>query len=992
MGASALRGAARRLSQIAAVACLAATSIARAADGDASPPTRVEEVVVTGSRLPSRADRSDHPVSVLGVEEIKRSATLTLDTLLDQLPGVTPSYSSASNNPSKNGASFVNLRDLGIGRTLVLLNGKRIVGGDSTNAVDLNTIPPSLVDRIELSTGGASAVYGPDAVAGVVNIHLNTGFDGLRIEGRTLVSQRGDGQEHEASLAAGRSVGPVHLSLGFSFSQRDGIGKGDRPFSALADSPVPAIPGGGWLIGPNSPSQAAVDSVFARYGVPAGSVSARLPMGFNSDGTLFAIGRPGDPQYDAQNYRGSLDRVATNFYPDVYSYNYQPDNKLILPQQRYSGALFVDAPFSAATTAYLQLVVTQYSTATSLAATPAPTDPNPILPGADINAFIIPVTNPFIPADLAQLLASRTGDTPALPGAGPTEDFLYRFRTTVLGPRQSDDESRMTQAIVGLKHDFGRDWQGELSGSFGWYDRTETQQGLLNVPRLQQLLLSPTGGTEFCAGGFNPFPATLSPSCRDYVSSQVSFTTALRQQDIVATLSGPVFQAPAGPVRALVGGEYRRVSLAFQTPADIAPGEVAGFQPAVGYGGAIEFAEGFAEATAPLVKDWPLARRVDLTLGFRHSEDLHAAGSDSWKAELGWTIDEAVRLRAAYQRAVRSPDIFERFEPPYESSAVMSDPCSPGFAARTPQIASLCEQQARALGFSPDVLNTLNPSDYFSVINGGSRSLAPERARTITVGAVWTGSPLDGWIERAQASVDWYDITLNGAIGYADPQVAVNACYNIGGGNPSYDPASPACAGVPRSTLDFTLSDVSALETNQSLLSTGGLDMAASFRTDLARITGRPWLGRLDFGFQLDWLAFYRVKVSPIAPLIDYAGTISDGVTAEYETLPRWKGLVSVAWASGPAQVSITGRIIDGMDNRATRDGAGVPSTGVGPASYWDLATRWRLNRRVELRAGILNLFDLGPQIYSPSIDANTDPSTYDVIGRRYWVGLALTL
>ena len=186
----------------------------------------VQELIVTGSRLPKADLTADSPIVTVSAERLRAGATLTLETALNRLPQVTPSFSSGSNNPGVNGAAFVNLRGLGISRNLVLLDGRRAIGANASNSVDLNTVPPDLIDHVEIITGGASAVYGADAVAGVVNVILKDRFDGLEVSGRILESERGDGREQTVSVTGGRSLGGLNLMANVGWARRDEIGKG----------------------------------------------------------------------------------------------------------------------------------------------------------------------------------------------------------------------------------------------------------------------------------------------------------------------------------------------------------------------------------------------------------------------------------------------------------------------------------------------------------------------------------------------------------------------------------------------------------------------------------------------------------------------------------------------------------------------------------------------------------------------------------------------
>jgi len=978
-------------------AALAVTSGSAVAAEGPEAPTTVQELIVTGSRLPKADLIADSPIVTVSREDVLRSGALTLDLALNRLPQVVPSYSSAANNPSANGASYVDLRGLGENRNLVLLDGRRVIGANASNSVDLNTIPAALIERVEVITGGASAVYGADAVAGVVNVILKPRFEGLEAAGRTLVSERGDGREHDVSVTAGHAFERANIMASVGWAKRDEIGKGERDFSSQAATPSSAIPTGTYNIpGLNAPSLATVNAVFAQYGVAPGAVSTRAgALSFNADGTLFYTGQFRNPTLQAQNYRGPMSDVVTAFFPDVYAYNFEPFNKLILPLERRSGAIFADAQVTDRITVFGRVMGTRYTAETALAPTPAPTDPNPLYPGLDVFAFTIPATNPFIPPDLATLLASRRGDVPALEGSGASEEFPYRFRTVALGARESSNKADTYNLLGGMKADLGGDWRAEMFASYGRYKRRETQGGLLNVRRLEQLLDSPTGGTEFCQDGFNPFSGggPISSACADFLGVRATYRTEIEQENAVASTSGPMFRLPAGPLLAALGFEYRRVSYDFRPPQGIEPGDLAGFLPQLPVSGSVRFLDVFAEASAPLLADRPFARALDLTVGYRRSDERTTGGVNSFKGELGWKPVEALKLRAAVQRAVRAPDILERYEPAYRFFAVGTDPCAVNTNPdRSQAVLDLCRRQAAALGFDPSAADELEQGPEVGVINGGNPDLRPEKATTYTLGLVWRPRWDSDWAGDFYASLDWYDIEVKGAIAYADPQLTLDACYNIGGDtNPTYDPAHPACQSFRRSSVDFSLVDIQALQSNQTKFVTSGVDMQLGFRTDLAALSGRDWLGRLDTSMQLSWLDRFEQQNSPAQPRIDYAGTIA-GAVPGYQSLPKWKGLGTVTWSSGPVQLAVTGRFIDGMEHRSRRTDPDSTIAGVGSAWYWDLSGRWSVNRRAELRAGVLNLFDRGPEIYEDAVDAKTDPSTYDVVGRRFWIGLTLRL
>jgi iron complex outermembrane recepter protein len=964
-----------------------------------STPT-LSEVTVTGTRIARPNLTSDVPITTVSRQDIEERGELTLDVVLNRLPQVVPSYSSAANNPSANGASYVNLRGLGVSRNLVLVDGRRVVGANASSSVDLNTIPTPLIERVEVITGGASAVYGPDAVAGVVNIILKKTFDGFEASARTLVSEHGDGQEHELAVTFGHSFSRGALSGTVGWSERDAIGKGARDFTAQADSGSGALPNGSYLVsGANLPTLAAINKVFASYGVPAGAVSVRGGIGgfsFNTDGTLIATGQPGNSAFDAQNYRGSLATVATRIYPDVYSYNFQPDNKLILPLERVSGLVMGNWDLGSNVTIYGQAMGTHYTASTSLASTPAPTDVNPLYPGLGVAGFTIPVTNPFIPPDLRTLLASRTGDSPSLPGAGPNEDFQYRFRAVAVGPRQSTNTNDTFNLTAGLKFDLWGDWRGDVYGTWGQYNRSELQQNLVYVRRFEQLMYSPTGGTEFCDGGFNPFGGTMSDSCRKFLQASIAFSTRIEQDNEAAIFTGTVLELPAGPVKAVVGVEHRHISYAFTPPSGIGSLDIAGFTNPGPLVGVISANDLFTEVAVPLMVDEPLAHSLDMTLGFRRGAETGSGAANSYKVELSWSPAEPVRFRGSFQQAVRSPDILERYGPPTAADAPAHDPCASNNPARTAAILTLCQKQAAAMGFLPGYVDTTfvedEPNPSVTVVNSSNPHLASEQARTLTLGVVWQPAWTNDWIGRVHATLDWYNIAIDNAIGFRDPQVFLAACYNLNGGNPTLDPASPTCSGLVRSTTDFSIAQIQTPQSNQARLDIAGIDTSVTFRTDLAAISGHAWLGHVETDLSLGWLQRFEQQDSPLQRTIDYAGTISEA-NFGYESLPVWKGLLDFTWVTGPVRIATSGRYISSMIPRNRRfDPTDTTSTGVGAAWYWDLFGQWTIGHQVELRGGVINLFDRPPELYTPSVDANTDPSTYDVIGRRFWIGLTLRL
>lgn len=981
-----------------AAAWLVLSGAAAAQDTDQAPAppieeSLVEEVIITGSRLPAANFVSASPITSVSRADFEAAGALGLESLLNQLPQFAPSFSAAANNPSAGGAAHLDLRGLGAFRTLVLVNGRRIIGSDASNVVDVNILPPALVERVEVITGGASAVYGADAVAGVVNFILDDEFTGGEMDLRGQVSRHGDAGQSQFWLTTGGPLhgGRGHLSLGMGHHDREEVGKGARAFTAQASVASSFLPSGAYRVGGNPPSLAAVDLVFERYGVAPGAVlrgGGLGGFGFNADGTLYATGIPGAP-FDAQNVRRPEGEVARLLYPDVFSYNYEPENKLILPLARTSVGAFGSYDLTDAAEVYGEAFFTRYRASTALASAPALGAANPLYPGAGITDFTIPVTNPFIPDDLRILLASRTGDSPVLAGSGPGEEFLYRFRATALGPRQSDNLTTAYNVVAGLRHRLWGDWSLDLSYSGGRYARRERQNGNLFTRRFEQLLDSPTGGTEFCAGGFNPFGVGLSRACGDYVRATIENETTVEQMVILVEANGTLWSLPAGQVLASVGYERRAVEFRYE-PADAgAPGEIAGFFGTDPLGGALDYDDVFIELAAPILAGLPGVRSLDVNLGYRRSE-LAAGGVDSYKIEGRWSPVEGLRLRGSYQRAVRAPDVFELFSPPTEGGQELSDPCSSHNPARTPQVLQLCRRQAEEAGLPADFADAFSPAfEGAALVLSGNRDLQPESADTMTLGLLWRPNSTLGWLSDPHLSLDWWSIEIEGAIGYRDPTLVVNGCYNIDGQtNPTYDPGNAFCRQMRRSGSDFFIFDLQTPLVNESLQAASGVDLAAGARLPLDDAFGRAWLGVFSVELLATWLERHESQGSSAQPLLDSAGTIGSAYGA---TRPRWRINLDLGWNRGPLGLQLRSRYIDAMEHRLDRlspTGDDPFASGVGPAWYFDLAARLDLGDRVTLSGGALNLLDREPELYEGFIDARTDPSTYDVIGRRFHLGI----
>ena len=973
----------------------------------------VERIVVTGSRVAKQDFDSNSPIITITAAELSKHQDVTLETFLNTLPQVNPASTTSSNNPGNSGQANIDLRGLGANRNLVLVDGRRTMVSGVDQSVDLNTIPLSLVESIEIISGGAGAVYGADAVAGVVNIKLKRRFEGAELRAGWSDSERfKDSRERNASVLMGGNFANDrgNAVLSFEFSQREQLIKSQRPFAAIATATTSFFPEGTYRpAGTNLPSQAAVDALYghAAYGGSApGAVPNSAFHSFNSDGSLFYPGVFNSPR-NVTNFRYPVDlAVNTRLFPDVYSYNFDAVNLLILPLERKSVMGKVDYRFGNGIEANGLFSNTSYFSDTALAPSPVSTvvvassssvtsaqgSSALISPGRDVGAvLVVPVTNPFIPADLRTLLASRTGDDPRLVGSGATEPFLMRWRTLALGLRKQLFENDVTQYQGGLKGPlFGSNWRWEVQASEGRTVITSTQTGNVDTNRLLATLAAPDGGASLCTGGVNVFGRQpLSAACRAYLSVTGTQRTEFTQTIGQAFVSGEMFQMPAGGASAVLGLESRDFKFTFDPGA--AAGPISGFAVQDPAGGSNRFRDVFAEATLPIARDRPLMRSLELHFAYRTSisESLdsvkavksEANRSNSWAMDFSWEPSDALRVRGSAQKAVRAANFSELFAGGGVAPEIF-DPCSITSTARTSggnaaRLGTLCRDAGLAGGLgAANTSFVATPGNQTAINTEGNPRLKPETGNTVTLGLVW--APRNS---NFRASMDYYSIKIKDAITGSDVNEFIADCYNYYGRNASYNPAYANCQAIFRANdiiqvLDLTTDSNSFPALNSGSIKTQGIDVQLDWGN-------RVGPGRLDLSLHMSYLLSYTARTQPQFPEFEFAGTIPYFGTALGQAFPKLKANLTGKYQWNSFTFDARARFIDKMSNRMGQLYPGEAFTGVPATTYWDLGVGYAFSKIMNFRVGVINALDQKPRLYSPNQQSGTDPSTYDVVGRK---------
>ena len=1004
-------------------AAFAAAGAAYAQDAE------VTEVVVTGSRIVRQDYVANSPISTVTGDQTVANADITLDTYLNTLPQVNPSGTTTSNNPGNGGQSNIDLRGLGANRNVVLVDGRRPMVSDNRLLVDLNTIPQALIESIEVITGGAGAAYGADAIAGAVNVKLKRNFEGVDMRASYSNSTEfWDAEEYQLSAVLGGNFadGKGNAVIGFDRSYRQPMIKSQRAFSQNATSTTSFLPEGAlfWAAG-NPISEAAVDALFATYGVAASAVSAGSgTLGFNMDGTLFYKGVFNNP-LNVQNFKYPIDgAVNQSLYPDLYSYNFDFVNILTLPLDRYSFMTKVNYELDNGIEFFASAGWTEYTAATALAPTPFPTvntrnvstaRPQDVVSGLVVagqnitQQLVVPVTNPFIPTGLRTLLNTRTGDDARLVGAGATEPFLMRQRTLDLGLRQSNYENTVVQFMAGVKGPVGdTGFDFEFTVSEGRNEVDQTQTGNLNTQRLQAMIEAADGGASLCAGGFNIFGRQpISAACRTYLASATTLSTAMTQQIAQGYVTGKIAELAAGDVQIVLGAEYRGFEYDFDPGS--ASGPISGFNTQLPDKGTNSFKDLFGEIAIPLVKDQPFIQSLELNLGARYSKSQFADkingvsveqdGAWAYKAELNWEINDLLRARTSYQRSVRAPNFNELFAAG-GSAPQYFDPCSVTSQARkganAAQVQALCLAQGVAASSIGNYVQT--PGSQIGVDTEGNPALKPEEGTTFTAGLVWKSPWENQWLSRLQGSVDYYNIKIDDAILVPTPNQITAACFNYYGDNPTYSMTNLNCQGPLRGGGDIlwvynpNRADGLFVNSNEGSQKTSGIDIQVDWGFDLEWLGAPSNWGTVRTNVVLTHVIEFKQK-DPYqgSKEIDFAGTVSyfgDGLGTSF---PEWKATINTNYSVGDFKFDARARYIAAMDNRLAVEFPGETEfTGPDAVWYFDLAGAWAITDNVEFKLGVNNVFNKEAESYAPNVQSGTDPSTYDVVGRRVFGGIKL--
>jgi iron complex outermembrane recepter protein len=944
------------------------------------------QIVITGSRIARRDYQSNSPISTLDSSAITAAGQPSLDRAIGQMPQFEATQGAAEVGDVQGGigfgggASYSDLRGIGRNRSLVLMDGRRLVPSTPDGSIDLNTIPMSLIDSVEVITGGASATYGSDAIAGVANFKLRHNFSGLELNVQHGASTHGDGATTQVSAILGGRFAEDrgHAMLALEYSSRDAVAGSQRSFFTqpavrfLGRPPEGFIYAGGFGAGSTAPSIAAVNAVLAGYPgtTPyAGSGPYKGGIGVNTDGTIFTTVVPSSLGC-AQNYKGVGSVVGAIISPSCTQAGVVLGNYFAVqvPLKKYNAFASADYELTDDLTAYAQF---NFSESRAL----DQTSPGSTKTNNTIELFV-PVSNPFVqgnPALLSLINSAYGGTAPANARVGLSK-LMFGW-----GNRVEKFKYDVWQGLGGLKGNIpGTAFTFDLYASYGHSSYASQAVGDISLSAINNVLANEgVGGCTYNPFGLQP----VSAACLAYAGRTDNTTDDLTSENVEFSIQGPLFALPGGTARIALGADYRSSSFDYHPDSIFITGDTLSYGTSTPANGSQNAKEVFGELLLPLAKDWVLAKDFSLDLGYRYSKYDTFAGKSTWKADASWTIVNGVRFRGGYSFAFRAPSLADLFAGAGvgQQSLNGGDPCdvlsSYRTGANSAQVQALCAAQAGPAGSATYSFGGANVT--VPVQTGGNSLLQPETARTWSIGTVLT--PLRG----LNISVDYYNIAISGAISSLSSGQILANCYGPSG-NPSFSASNAFCQRIQR---DATTGQISLLTSglfNFNKFKLSGVDTQIDYRLGLDQLGMPSSAGAIKVGSIISYLAKYVVTPSDGTAPTNYAGGISDTfVTSDGENLyshPRWKAYSYLSYLNGPFIGTLRWRYIDHMANLDD------PTQRVPAVSYFDADVHYTFDHRITISAGVTNITDKQPPFIG-TLELRTDAATYDVVGRTWFIG-----
>ena len=932
-------------SLLAATIALAAQPLSAQETSDASE-EKVEKILVTGSLIRKGSFDTTTPVKTVDASDIEGVGAVNLGDLLGRLPSIVGDTTSASSNISEqdSGLNTVALRNLGSSRTLVLVNGQRYVSGMSVGSgygVDLNSIPTAMIQRIDVLTGGQSAAYGSDAVAGVVNIILKKNFDGAIFDVQTGVSGEGDKETVDIEFSIGRNFdsGNVWASLGYS--DDEGLMATDRDFSRVHKNAVDTD-GDGILDTPQY-----VGSSHVRGG--------RIDK-YNGDGSLFTR------------------------TPDVETsdaFNFHEYRSMLTPLKRMFAASGASMDLSDASRFDVTMNYSRVDSRARFEPIPLDTRNNIFKLSRGGTTGIDIATHPWFAGTTLGENLLADGIT-SLDDASLTFRRLYEF-----GDRGAENTRSTFRVAANFEHDFDNYMYLRVSATHGVTDQVQTDYGDINLERARYALdvVDDGQGGYMCADQiarisgcvpFNPFALNgISDDAVDYLSADTGLKGEVQQTVLNATLSGELDFSVTDDVMNIgfaSGIEYREEK-GQETPDPLRQAGIARGNQIAKTKGSFDVVDIFGELNIPIIE------QLNINLAARYGDYSSVGETFNWTVNIDAPISDSFRLRGAVATAVRAPNVSDLFAGGAATSAIVTDPCNGIDAASTGNIAENCRSidaiQRRIDNQGAFVLTQVESQNTSGLLSG-SEDVGEEKADTLTAGFVFIPEQIDG----LQLSVDYYNIEIDDAIAKTDRTVILNRCYSQSPSN--FD---PDCGGlVRRDGRTGAALDVNAASGNENKIETAGVDIDISYETALGS-------GDLYVAFSGNYLDKYNITGIETGDTQYLAGEI---------LFPEIRYNLNVSYTIDKFNVYWQMRYWDETKDRNDNSLMTESLNTIDAQYYNDVRFSYQFNENANTYLGVKNVFDEQPPLLTADhkyqqAGTLSNGTAYDLVGRYFYAGLTLS-
>ena len=939
---------------------LAATPLAFAQDQDDA--EELETITVVGSRIKRTDIETSQPVFVIEREDLQRTGLTSVGDILQELSTNGAALNTVFNNGG-NGSTNISLRNLGANRTLVLVNGRRWVTS-LFSAVDLNTIPVSIIERVEVLKDGASAIYGSDAIAGVINITTRDTYDGAEATAYIGENEEGDGRTEAYDFTVGSTTDRANVVMNVSYTKQEPIFAGDREISNV---PLFGFPGNNVNAGASSTTP------FGRIDGP----------GIPGTAVLIA-GRPGCLPNQLCS-PGAVSDFET-FDANRHGFNFAPDNYLLTPQERT--ALFVQGRYQVTDTISFrtEVLFNERKSEQQLAATPLVLGP---IVGANAAANVLisadSVYNPF-GVDLNRV--------------------QYRNRIQFRNFNQDSDTFRFGAGFDGAFDLWDRSFSWDVNYIYTDTELKTITDGLFNIQNvglgsgpsfIDATGVARCGTPDAVIAGCVPLNFLGGPD--GFTPEMVTFSTYVDQANTykklynyTANLTGDLFELPAGPLAFAAGYEYRREFGFNQPDAFTASGLSSGNAAAPTRGG-FSLDEFYVEINVPVLKDLAFAEILEFSLATRYSDYSNFGDTTNPKFGFRWKPFSDLLVRGNYSEGFRAPSIGELFLGAADSFPQVLDPCSDS-QNPTGDVATRCFGGFGGIGAVPVGYEQANTQ--IRVTAGGNPDLAPELARTKTLGLVYSPS----WLEGLDLYLDWYNIEVTNFIAPPAAQFLIDQCYRFAD--------LSACDVITRGPTGEVTDLFAGVRNTPGGTEVEGYDFTANYRFDT------EW-GKFNINWDTAYISYYGDVGQPEFGELNSSGNASLGNTVGLlfgpQRFPIWrlKSNITTNWQFGDWGATLGARYLSALDEDcslvvATAGGLGQPEridqicdqpngTPQWPVAerevddiwYFDVQATWDAPWNARIGAGIKNVFDEDPPFAASAFANSFDPG-YEVPGRFWYV------